>query len=775
MQEVNIGIYASLAIVLIYGIFRGFRKGLYKSIVDLFLIAITAVISAIATKSFAKALINEETLIEAIDTAIESLPDLQELLLKIKDLILDLASDGNVVSMVMSLPAVMLTPLIFLVIFSVVGFVLEIPKLIICRCVFGKNGGETYRGGSRIAGAAVGVVARLLAFVIVTIPVVGYVNIADDVTMTISETSSCAEIEEAASAQSMSDEEYEDDELQNSQQTQSLEQTIDSIGVLCGQLNEEYIKPLSDNVVFKVIDACGGKWAFNSFSSVKIDGTTVSLAEEVDVLCRVYVDAIELLKTPPAEFDDTQVEAINNITNTLDEAKVAPTIVSGTLSYVARTWLDGEEVFGYPKINVGEYYEPTFDKILLMLSETTNETVSQDIHTVGNIVNICIEQGFFKETFGGGVPLNVIQKEEFLGEVLVELYKNDTARPLVQDMVNAFKNYIYRVYNDVNGTSVPYPEQLVIDNLSEEQIYAEGALIASIISDFKTFSASYDKNETDNTKILINTDLRALGRALDNLKKSEFLGDSYSFLLRAILQSEGAAQFSFLTPQFIDAMLNTETSMETVLVARQQIAIIASAAKDQGRAEAIEHLLHNVDSDSAEIIIETLTPEILQTLGMSNDRSNAMSSTLGSILGGIANSEKEYTEEQVQSEVQAIDKIMTTIQAATDKNAENNVFSSAEGEDSKTGMTADELVDTVVNSDIVSSAIISSSKDEDGNKIDNPYKISNKINSTDKENAKSAIENYYNENSSSESDNEELKQKLDSLANIFGIDVNLGE
>jgi hypothetical protein len=90
-------------------------------------------------------------------------------------------------------------------------------------------------------------------------------------------------------------------------------------------------------------------------------------------------------------------------------------------------------------------------------------------------------------------------------------------------------------------------------------------------------------------------------------------------------------------------------------------------------------------------------------------------------------------------------------------------------------MTASELVGTVMDSTIVSNAIESASKDEDGNLIEDPYKISNKLTDSDKSSAKDAIENYYAQNASPDGNNEELVNKLGSLANIFGIDVSLGQ
>ena len=256
------------------------------------------------------------------------------------------------------------------------------------------------------------------------------------------------------------------------------------------------------------------------------------------------------------------------------------------------------------------------------------------------------------------------------------------------------------------------------------------------------------------------------------MKSSLFVGDAYTFLLQAVLKSEGAVQLVFLTPDFVEAMLSTTSSMETVLVSRQQLAIIASVSSADDRTAAIEHLLKNIDSASADVIIETLSPGVLQNLGMSPAESNTMSGALGSIVQEIAKNEDGFSDEEIVTEIDAVDKIVSTLQAATDGDKSSNLFSNGEDDDSKSGLTAGELVDTVVNSTIVSSAINSSSTDEEGNAIKNPYGISNKITDSDKDNAKTAIEEYYQTNAG-EGENEELKQTLGSLASIFGVDVNL--
>ncbi len=771
MQTVNVAIYIAIAVCGVFGALMGLRKGLYKSLINLGVVLTSAGISFALAKLVTKLMVSEEEILSGLDMLTASNPEGMELLANVKETILGLSEQGNAVGMAMALPTIIITPLVFMIIYLVVGLLLKIPEVIVCRSIFGKNGGESYHGGSRIGGAAVRAVTKILSLAIFLIPLIGYISFANDVLTDVGEVGAVTTEEGSESvAEPMSDKTTTEDA------GASVDDTVSSISDTCEQIRVDYISPINDNFAVKAVYVCGGRWFFNSLTSTRVEGVKITLRDETKVLTNVYKDAIVLLEAPVAEYGEEQATAITNITNTLDEAVVVPSIVSGVISYVSDAWLNGEEVFGYGKINVGDYYEPTFNKILTIFSETTNDTISQDIHTAGNLVNICIEQGFFKETFGGGSPMTVIQREEFMGEIFVELYLNDTTRPFVADIVNAFKNYIYRVYNEVNGTNVPYPQQLVMENVTQEMMYAEGALISSILRDFVAFYESLDQNETDNTKIIINTDLRSLGRALDTLKTSLFIGDSYDFILEAILRSEGASQFAFLTPEFIEVMLATDSSMETILVARQHLAVIASVKDAEHREIAIEHLLKNIDSDTAEVIIETLTPQVLQNLGMSTSQSNAMSGTLGSIVQEIANQDGEFTEEEISTEINAVDKIVSTVQSATNGDNTSNLFASGEDDTaSKSGMTASELVDTVVNSKIVSSAVTSSATDEEGNAVENPYGISDKLTESDKSSAKSAIEDYYSENAVADDDNAELKATLDSLASIFGVDVNLGE
>ena len=766
MEIVGTVIYIAIAVVALYGVLRGAMKGLYKSLVDLGITIVVAFLSVWIAKTLSKTLVNEESLIELIDWISLKVPSLAEALGSFKEIIVDFSSDTNVIGMALSLPAIILSPFIFMILYLVLGFILKIPKMILTRCIFGKSFGETYHGGSRIIGGAVGGVVRALSFAIFLIPIIGYINLTSDTLLAIGAPSEVEQVEAL-------EEEYdEEDDAEGA----SVADTINRINSLCYELRGAYIAPIADNFAVKAIHTCGGKWIFNTLSSAKIKDQRITLSGEINVLVSVYREAEPLLEVPIEQFGEKQVLAVNNITTTLDGAVILPSVISGVLSHASQAWLDGEAVFGYEKMDVGEYYEPTLDKILSLLAVTTQDTVKQDIHTIGNLVTICIEENFFKDVLGTGNPVSVVENGEFLGRVFVEIYKNDKSRPLVQDMVNAMKNYIYRVYNDVNGTAIPYPNQLAMDQITEQMMYDEGVLISSIAKDFIAFSESFNPNETDNTKLLIETDVRSLGKGLDKLGSSIIIGDSYHFLLSAILRSQGAAQLQFLTPEFIELLTTTQTSMEVVLVSRQEIAVILSASTLDDRADAIEHLLKNIDPETASVIMETLTPEVLSKFGMGKDKSQAMSGMLNSIIGEIATNNNELSQDELESEIEAVDKLVNTVQGAIDGQGDaDDVFSNSGGEDSIIDMTTTELVETVVNSSIVSSAITSATVDSEGNTVEDPYKLADKLSENDKASAKDAIESYYNNNAVVDGDNAELEKTLGSLATILGVEITLSK
>ena len=96
---------------------------------------------------------------------------------------------------------------------------------------------------------------------------------------------------------------------------------------------------------------------------------------------------------------------------------------------------------------------------------------------------------------------------------------------------------------------------------------------------------------------------------------------------------------------------------------------------------------------------------------------------------------------------------------------EDNMFKTEDNETSTTDMTAQDFVDSVLDSKLTSSMVQNASKDENGETVNDPYKIQKELSDTDKVEISQAINNTY----TNEDLTDEERATLESLANIFGV------
>ncbi|MGM9665864.1 MAG: hypothetical protein ACI3XX_04935 [Eubacteriales bacterium] len=747
LQTITTVIYIAFAVVAVLGVLRGLMKGFYKSIVDVIFVVIEVALSFLIARLISSTFTNVDkfnSLLESVKGFASKSEAIVGYIEKIQEYSYQLAEADGVVNLAMALPVVIICPLIFGFIYTVVGLILKIPKFIIERLLFGSNGGEEYKGGNRVCGAVVGGVRNVLVFAILLVPLVGFINIPGMI------------VDAASEAKPTED-----------GKTASYTEYIKTA-------DEEYITPVKNNIILKGIYNCGGKWMFNSLSSVKVDGIKVSLSNDLCTIARVESYASYFYGVPVEEYGKEQTDNIEKIKDTINDSAVIPTLISGTLSYVSQTWLEGGNVFGYEKLDVGEYYQPTFDELLAIFAELDTESSKEDIETIATVAEIAIDSGLLRECMTeGGDVISVVSSEKFMTDLVLELYDNVRMRTFLEMGTNSFTNYIYKLYDNVNGTNTPWCEQVDLDAVSREEMMLEAIRLANIISSVTTFAKSVyvsDSGEIDFAYTFINSDVGALGRALDLMKDSVIFGNSYKFVVEAVLRSESCAQLGIINEDFIQLVIKNDTNLENLLVTRQNMAKITTSVKSgDDISGAIEAVLKNLSADDAEVLKRTVTPEALQIFGMSEKKADIMSKTLNSVMDGIT-STGEISDEDIEKEVQAVDKIVNVAQAAASSST-SNVFSATEGEESKTGMTADELVSSIMDSEIITTAVQSAAKDEEGNKVEDPYGISSALGEEDKQAASDAIKNYYTENKTEEND-EEMKDTLSSIAAILGVDTS---
>ena len=767
---VTMGILGAFAVLFLFGFLRGYRKGLWKSLTDLGFVIVCLFLSILISKGITNALIDIEKMAEMLEKLKTSMPDLASTLDSVMEYINSVKDNPGMVSAILAIPAALITPIIFILVHILLGVIIKIPKLILQKVLFGPNKGERYRGGNRLIGAFVGGLRNALFVIILIVPIIGYATLAADTLGTIES------IEASAPVGAVSD-------TNNGENVKTPLSTSTESSSGIGSIKADYLDPIVESPAVKAINSMGGGAIFTSLTTKKVDDTKISLTVEVDCFARLYANAEAFMGAELADYGDAQISSIENIKAILNEAELVPYILSEVISFASDSWLNGKAVFGMEKINVGEDYQDAFDNLLLTLSNTDKDTIRSDFETVANLVEICIDEKLFAELGKEeGSVMSVIENEEFLVKIFSEIYKNERTRPAIGFISNTIVGIIYDIYDEINETETPKPDKLDVSGLTALEVENEAKLLSDVVVSLNVFLESIEDLDPEDDNALIKAaNLAILGRALDNLKASIMLGDASDFLIVAMLKSEAVADLGFVNQDFINQISKEGVSLENTLASAQKLAIMALSLSGSGITEdnyneAIKFMMTEMSPETADTIKSVLTEDVLSDFGLSAEESSTISNTIGSVIDGmvsISESTKDMTDEEIQQEIDAVTTLVGVMKDAASSAAEGNVNTDnifgAEG-DSVTGVTTEELIDTVVSSQIVSDAIKNASKDEDDNVVEDPFGVAGTLSESDKSAAEDAIKDYYANNSTGDAaSDEELKNTLDSLANILGM------
>ena len=750
----TIVIFGLMGFLFLFGFLRGLRKGLWKSLMDLGFVILCLIISILVAKGITNTYVDLEKFEELLLTVKENLSgDIATTIDSLLEYVEQGRENPEMAKAVLAIPMALITPIIFILVHILLGIIIKIPKLIIERLIVGKNGGPGYRGGNRLSGGFIGGLRNALFIVILLIPIVGYITFAGNTIDTV--------ISATAT----------EPQLASAQQSQGDEGTVEELQ----SIMDEVINPIRNSPAVKLINGMGGKLVFNSLTTKNVEDVKISVTSEVDGFAKLYANIIVISEESPENYGDRQKTSINNIKTILNEGEFLPFVSAEVLSMVSEKWLNGEPAFGIEKIEVGEEYEELFDGILRSLSNTNSDNIKEDVGTIANLMVTCIDQGVFVELSKEEPdPLKLATNEVLLESIFAEAYKNVRLRPIIGYIPDILVNVIGENFAD-EGDTTPKPDSVDINTLTESQIRADAATIAQVISKVMTFIESMENlDSADENAFIVNADLGSLGAAIDMLRNSALLGNSSEYILTVLLNSDMVSDLGFVSSDLIAKLTDKSTKFENILVSAQKLAVMAISLSKEGinednYEEALKFMITEMTPEAADTLKAAISTDTLKDFGMSEEEADTMSNTINSVIDGISSATQNMTEEQVEKEIEAITTIVNTMKDVSSSSSADieHIFG---GEDSVTGMTAEDLVDTVLSSEIVSNAIISAGKTQGDEKVEDPYGIAGSLSEADKSTAENAIKDYFENNSTGGAEDNALKEKLDAVANILGMD-----
>lgn len=638
---------------------------------------------------------------------------------------------------------VILSPLVFLASFTVLGIIFFIGKIFLKRLL-----PETENIGLRISGGCAGALKNILLVAIVVMPIIGYGNYAFDTMHLYADTT-------------------EDESVQE----------------LLVEL-EDYEAIFTEGP-FDAVDVCGGGWLFDVLTTAHVDDVKVSLIDETENAIHIYNSIVPLTKIESYNFTVAEADLLDEAINEIDNSEYLTAMIASVMAQSSKELYESEKLLSFERPYLGESFDPVVEKLLEIWSTTTRAGLVDDLRTGSEIFRSTVDNGLYRELNAeDGDIYIVLENSKFYSGILQTLHKNSRTRPVVPTLANALQSYLYEVYEEINGFPYRTGEADVIDEglITETSLNQESVRIATAVQEIRKFTNSTSGAVYVEEMVKMG-DFVALGTGLNQIRDSIFFCNSYEFLLDSILHSEACAKLGIFDSNFVNSAIgdpdnpNDDADMVTLLVSRQNLAKLTIAMWDgdkAGQEECLKVLISNLnydrnDPDAQKIaesealaLRELAALDNLAKYGVGGDKGNTVSSVAETLVDTIHNHVYEdvngdgvVDQADVDIESEKTAHIIAVISGTHDDvEGATNVFGA---ESSKTGESAADFVSNVSSSSIASEMMKNALRENP----DDPYGIHDTLSDEDKQSAEAALRNEYRQGTD--------KTTLENLAAVLGV------
>lgn len=282
-----------------------------------------------------------------------------------------------------------------------------------------------------------------------------------------------------------------------------------------------------------------------------------------------------------------------------------------------------------------------------------------------------------------------------------------------------------------------------------------------------------DNIDLDSESIHAADIMSQMGETLDKMAETDTYGDVTDKLLIAVMQSSKISdsiglsvyEMTDFANNIINGRKNGTGYKEISGTLSNSFNVFEDIDNDTSKKENIEAILKNITPETAEVVKNIATPSLMKNYGVKEEHADKASNAVGTLFENISdfrNDNPNSTDEDEQHEVEAVNKIITIAVKATKDDSHINQYFSSESGEGHLDMTAYEVVDLFATSKVASDTLEDILVDEN----DDPMGIHKGINNADKEEMKSALEQYSEENKG----NDEMQKRLDNIGSMFGVD-----
>lgn len=346
---VSIGITVFFALLILFSVFKGYRRGVIRQSIRTGTIIISAVVAIVLLKSFVGQITDAcegNTVAEAIE-ALRGGVILDSLEAETLDM-LEVLEAEKIINIILVPMASIVFPIAFTVLFIIISTVLYIIYGIVCIFVRGLRK-KNNTGKTRLFGAIVGLVQGFIVATIFFLPVANVLDIADGAVESI-----------------------------RSEESEESTELLD--------VYDEYVSPLY-SFPLKTSMTLGGRLLADTVATIEIEGESYNTRTPILTFAEVYND---ISKLEGAEFDKltkSQQQTLRDVEKKLFEDPFFKSSVAGLLSEMGKIMED--ELEGEEDAQTAELY----DAFLSIFKNSTADTVEDDFDTLLDVLFFMINEG----------------------------------------------------------------------------------------------------------------------------------------------------------------------------------------------------------------------------------------------------------------------------------------------------------------------------------------------------------------------------------------------
>ncbi len=307
----------------------------------------------------------------------------------------------------------LLAPFAFVMLFILVRTLFGISMLIARRFIPILN--NLPGVAKRLGGLGVGAVNGFIWCLIIFMPLLGTVSVANTVMTNLQVPEN--NVEESVEAGSVT--------LLSSEQKSEMDKI------------NEYIAPLVESGAGKVLLSCGGDLLYDTVAGVQYYGERVTLSSEATVIVGVVNDF-----TSASEEDNMAVIAVDAALEAIGGSPIIKNLSAEVISGAAQAWTNNETFMGMEKISMGEMFDPTMDVVLEILATESRECIYDDLNSIAGFVHALDEHGMLDQSGEGESMIDAFGKKGIFVDLLSSIENNDRMLPII-DEVNAFAIRIF--------------------------------------------------------------------------------------------------------------------------------------------------------------------------------------------------------------------------------------------------------------------------------------------------------------------------------------------